>query len=181
MQNLENVQLPPLDEIVTNLNYLIASKNIKTLLVFSENKGEGKSHFIYSVSPVFDSIYNKRVLILDFSESGTDSLNEILETNQSQSDLVFNTKFKGVDYISDVDPINLNIIESEVISFYDLVLINSTNYRNEQNLAIPDFNIDGAIIIRTDKTLNSKFGKVTNSILDKNIPIVGIVYNGAIK
>jgi len=167
-----------IDFMANNLNYLINTEKLKTVLIYSDLKGEGKSSFIASIMPRLSDLFSKRILILEMTDLSNDSLQESLEMRKGTNEFVQNTKFKNIDImLIDNNDLN-NIVTQEVSDFYDLILINSKN-KNSDNVIneIPKIKIDGAIAIRTAKTLGSKALNNTNLLRDKDIPIVGFVLN----
>lgn len=177
MQSISTQNVDLIDEISTKINYLISAKNLKTLLIYSENKSEGKTTCILNIAPSLCNLYKKRVLILDHSDKSTDSLENLLEANEVADEIILKTKYSGVDYIRQSALDDKNIKLNDLTSFYDLVLVNTTNYNDESKISIPPITYDGAILVRTNNTLGNKVGKNSKNVLDINIPIVGIILN----
>ena len=167
-----------LEKVATNLNYLISSKKCKTLIVVSDKKGEGKTTFISSISPLLNSIYSKRVLVINREISQDDNIKDLLKVKES-STFIKETAFKGVDYFAITSDDSVLGLE-ESADFYDLILINTITKRKSDNLNVPKLHIDGAIVLKSKSTLNDKDGDIVKTILDQNIPIVGVLFNGGL-
>jgi cellulose biosynthesis protein BcsQ len=177
MQSISAMGGEGIDEIATKINYLISSQKLKTLIVYSEKKSEGKTTSILNISPVMSSLYNKRVLVLDHSGKQTDDLETLIGAKNIDENLILKTKYTGVDYVRQSSLKEKAVILEDLADFYDLILVNTTNYRNERRKSIPSVKYDGAVLIRTNKTLGSKLGKNSKDLFDYNIPIVGIILN----
>jgi cellulose biosynthesis protein BcsQ len=177
MQSVSTMGGDAIDEIATKINYLISSQGLKTLVFYSEKKSEGKTTSILNISPVMSSLYNKRVLILDHSVMQSDNLERLIGAKKVDDNLVLKTKYDGVDYVRNTSLKQKAIILEDLSEFYDLIIINTTNYRDERRKSIPTAKYDGAILIRTNKTLGSKLGRNSKNLLDINVPIVGIILN----
>ena len=167
-----------LEKVATNLNYLISTNGCKTLIVVSEMKGEGKTTFITAVSPLLNSIYSKRILIVNREVSQDDEIKNILRVKASSS-CIKETGYKGVDYFG-ISSDNSVIGLEESVDFYDLILINTITKRKTTTVNIPDMKIDGAILIRSKATLNNEEGDIVKTLLDSDIPILGVLYNGGL-
>jgi hypothetical protein len=170
-----NDQSPKLEQIATNLNYLLASKSVKSLAVISDFKGEGKSTFISAISPIMNSLYAKRVLIIDCTDS-KDNLDKLLGVDLKDSSITKST-FKGVDYISTNG--NSSVIGlSDSRDFYDLILIN-TDHNSCDPGVLPSIKIDGAILIKSKKSADLKEETVGEYYGDLDIPVMGVLFNEA--
>lgn len=168
------------DFLANNLNYLVNSKGMKTLLVYSDLKGEGKTEFISTIIPKYCSLFTKRTLIIEMADTLVDNLKDLLEVKKSSNDFVFNTKVKGLDYLLVQDNELNKLVTKEIVDFYDLIIINSKNLNSDGTInELPKLNIDGALVIRSKKTLGKTNLKNTNILLDKNIPMVGFIFNEA--
>ncbi len=165
-----------LEKVATNVNYLMAKEDLKSLVVISDKKGEGKTTFIYSIAPILNRLYSKRILIINEVIDTTDNLASLLGVKES-SEIIAKTSHKGIDYV-DLSLANIDIKDS--YEFYDLILVNTQTKREKSNFDIKSKNIDGAILITSKRSKKLIDGEISNVILDKNIPVVGILYNGGI-
>jgi len=177
MQKVKTTTVDATEGIATKINYLISSSDSKTLLVYSDNKSEGKTTAILSIAPVMRSLYQRRVLILDHSNKATDDLEKLLVTQDFDDNFVSKTKFSGVDFIRQSTLDDKSISLEHLEEYYDLVLVNTTNYRDETKVSIPTIKYDGALLVRTNKSLGNKMGINSKNVLDINIPIIGIIFN----
>jgi cellulose biosynthesis protein BcsQ len=177
MQSISTIGGDGIDEIATKINYLISSQKLKTLVVYSEKKSEGKTTSILNISPVMSSLYNKRVLVLDHSGKKTDDLEVLIGAKNNNDNLILKTKYSGVDYVRQSSLKQKAVVLDDLKDFYDLILVNTTNYRNERRKSIPTVKYDGAVLVRTNKTLGSKLGRNTQDLYDYSVPIVGIILN----
>ena len=165
-----------LEKVATNVNYLMAKEGLKSLVVISDKKGEGKTTFIHSIAPILNRLYSKRILVINEVLDNSDNLSTLLGVKKS-SKIITKTSCKGIDYV-DLSLANINIEDS--YEFYDLILINTQTKREQGKFDIKSQNIDGAILITSKKSKKIIDGEVTNMILDQNIPIVGVLFNGGI-
>jgi cellulose biosynthesis protein BcsQ len=164
-----------LEKIATNLNYLLASKSVKALAVISEFKGEGKSTFISTISPIMNTLYSKRVLVIDCTHSA-DNLDKLLGVDLKDSSITKST-FKGIDYIS-LNNNNSIVGLNDSRDFYDLILIN-TDLKSLDPGVLPSIKIDGAILIKSKKSADLKEETMGDYYSDLDIPVVGVLYNEA--
>ncbi len=170
-----NEQMIKLEKIATNLNYLLASREVKSLVVISDFKGEGKSTFISSVSPILNSLYKKRVLIIDCTDS-FDNLDKLLGVDLKDSSIT-KSSFKGVDYIS-ANKNHNSIGLDDSRDFYDVIFIN-TDQDSCNPGVLPAIKIDGAILIKSKKSADLKEEVIGDYYGDLDIPVVGVLYNEA--
>lgn len=169
--------------IVKNIDYSLRIKNAKYILVTSDFAGEGKSTFLAECTPYLSSLYERKILIYDCQPERNDLLESVMKHQK---------EFQGVDYLHHDD---LNFLKekfgeeklsamtthfTEMARDYDLVFINMKTLKRSEKTQIPPLPIDGAIVVRTNKSIGSKNRFITNEILDREIPIIGLVRNGGV-
>jgi hypothetical protein len=69
---------------------------------------------------------------------------------------------------------------NEVTKDYEIVFINMKTLKRAEKTTLPILPIDGAILIRSSKKLEEKEKFITNELIDREIPIIGLVKNEGI-
>jgi hypothetical protein len=176
-----------INELVKNLDYSLRVKEIKTLGVFSDKQGEGKSTFICACIPLMAKIYNKKILVLDMGTVKTDNVARYFTLDDNE-ETQLNTRFDGVDYISHNLINQLNTSDqlssdakvsrylNDTTKLYDLVVVNTNTLRRAEKTVFPEIVFDGAVLLRTDETVG-KESVMVNEIIDRSIPIIGTIHN----
>lgn len=182
----KNMAKHEMHNLVKNLDYSLRLNSAKYVLLASDREGEGKSTFLYSCLPLLAKIYQRQVLIYDCQSD--ESLIGI-SPSQGEEQFIKKTKYTGVDYIhqddltflkaaSAEDKVTLaNTHFAEISKDYDVVFINMKTMKRFNKTKIPGLPIDGAILMRSPKSLNESLKPVTNELLDREIPILGLVWN----
>lgn len=186
-----------LHELAKNIDYSLRMKEAKYVLVASDNNAEGKSTFLAECAPFLSKIYKKKVLIYDCQADSDDVIERTLKPLENSHQFIRATQVKNLDYINAE---NLNFLNSlpdgektgsviahfnEITRDYDVVFINMKTLKRAEKSLIPSLPIDGAILIRsplsTGLTTSRKEKHITNELLDREIPIIGLVNNEGIK
>ena len=181
-----NVLEQELHNLVKNLDYSLRLNKAKYVLLCSDREGEGKSTFLASCLPLLADIYQKQILIYD-CQNGEDLIGA---TNKEINDpFIKKTAFAGVDYIhqDDLDFIKTAVTEDkvalanthlvEIAKDYDVVFINMKTLKRADKTTLPALPIDGAVLVRSKKSMGANSKPVTNELLDREIPILGLVWN----
>jgi hypothetical protein len=178
--------------LVKNLDFSLRRGEKKSILIASDLEKEGKSTFIRECAPVLCDLYKRKVLIFDCQPERQDQLEQSLAPISINDQYVRNTSFANLDYVhaQDVlenkstnseDQINaLNAYYNLVSKDYDVILINMKTLKRAEKTLLPSLPIDGAILVRTAKTISGEKKPITDEIKDKEIPVIGIVLNEGI-
>lgn len=183
-----------LHDLAKNIDYTLRIHDAKYVLVASDCHGEGKSTFLSGCTPVLSSLYKKRVLVYDCQNERDDILeNQMSPSRGGTHHFIRSTTTTGLDYLHCDDLVFLNTLPdgertnsllahfNEITRDYDVVFINMKTLKRAERSAIPALPIDGAILVRGPKTIGSKIKHVTNELLDREIPIIGLVKNEGLK
>lgn len=175
--------------IVKNLDYSLRQLKAKYVLLVSDQAEEGKSSFLSACSPLLAEIYQRKILVYDCQNERDDLLEKEFSANSESVQFIRSTSIQGLDYLHQDD---LEFVKSvpeaerfhlmtnhltEVAKDYDVVFINMKTLKRAHKTTIPPLPIDGAIIIRSSKSIRSKDRPITDELQDREIPILGLVYN----
>lgn len=175
-----------LHNLVKNLDYSLRLNKAKYVLLCSDREGEGKSTFLASCIPLLASIYQKQILIYD-CQNGEDLIE--VSTQEVNDPFIKKTTFAGVDYLhqDDLDFLTTAVTQDkvtlanthllEIAKDYDVVFINMKTLKRAEKTLLPALPIDGAVLVRSKKSMGSSSKPVTNELLDREIPILGLVWN----
>lgn len=178
-----------LHNLAKNIDYTLRINDAKYVLVASDANGEGKSTFLSSCSPVLTEIYKKKVLIYDCQTERDDVLEAALTPSIGTHHFIRSTKTPGLDYLHCDDLVFINKLPesertsslmthfNEITKAYDVVFINMKTLKRADRSSIPALPIDGAIMVRGSKNLAESEKHLTNELLDREIPIIGLVKN----
>lgn len=179
-------ELEELREIAKNLDYSLRINGCKNVVVMSDRPREGKSAFLAHCLPILCELYDKNVLVFDLQSERNDYLEcQLIPIDLHQHE-VQKTRVKGLDYVHASDCIPLNIVSdsemSRIINIkfeelsapYDVVFINT---KFAAGSSLPLLPLDGAILVRSRKSLGKAKNEVSNELMDRDIPVLGIVMN----
>jgi hypothetical protein len=159
-------------EIIKNLDLRLRMTNSKVIFVVSDKKDEGTIHFISECVTKLSDIYARKVFVLDFSN---------ISNFEKQS---LNLTYANISELDFLDEKNesenekrINSYIQELLKNYDNIFVNTQTLNNSENTKLPSLKVDSAIIVRSQKSLNSKKLPITDEILDRKIPILGFVLN----
>lgn len=181
--------LSAIQNISKNLDFSLRLKGSKTVAVVSDRTREGKSAFIVHCLPVFCDLYKRKVLVFDFQPEKNDFLEKNMAISGAGCKFVRNTSVNGLDYVhvNDLSFLNslsnserereINSYYQELSSGYDIVFVNTKTLKQAGNTNLTVLPIDGAVLVRSNKTLGNKKLPITTEIMDRDIPILGIVMN----
>jgi hypothetical protein len=183
-----------ISDLVKNIDYSLRVHEAKYVLVASDASKEGKSTFILECAPGLVKVYKRKVLIYDCQSDRDDVLEKGLCPSRSAThQFIRQTTFSGLDYLHSEDIFFLNTLPeaeraasllshfNEITKDYDLVLINMKTLKRAEKSTIPSLPVDGAILIRGPKNIEDKLRFLTNELLDREIPILGLVNNEGAK
>lgn len=185
-------ELAALHNIAKNLDYSLRVKAIKSILVTSDCEREGKSTFIKECAPLLCDLYKRKVLVFDCQLEKNDLLEKSLSTKDVNHQFIRETSVSGLDYIHSDDLFFLETLPrpekvtslvayfNEVSRVYDVVLINMKTLRRADKTTFPALPIDSAIIVRSRKSIGKKKKLMTEELLDREIPILGLMLNEGI-
>jgi hypothetical protein len=178
--------------LAKNIDYALRINEAKFILVASDCNGEGKSSFLSECTPVLTKIYKKKVLIYDCQTERDDLLEKKMTLSSTAHQFIRHTETKGLDYLhgddlsfmkglpEDKKASTLMAHFNEVTKEYDVVFINMKTLKRAEKTTLPILPIDGAILIRSSKKVEEKEKFITNELIDREIPIIGLVKNEGI-
>jgi hypothetical protein len=178
-----------LHNLAKNIDYALRIHSAKYILVASDCSGEGKSLFLSECTPVLNHIYKKKILIYDCQTERDDLLEKNMAPVSSGNQFVRNTMTPGLDYLHSDDLYFLQSLPedkkastlmahfNEVTKNYDVVFINMKTLKRAEKTMLPILPIDGAILVRSAKSMGLEEKYITNELSDRDIPIVGLVKN----
>ena len=186
---MNSTELNHLQNIVKNFDFALRVKHTKSVLIASDNEKEGKSTFIRECAPVLCNLYKRKVLIFDCQQERQQHLEKTLSPSSINHQFIRETSVKGLDYIHAEDLLFLETLPqpekssgliayfNEISKAYDLVMINMKTFKRADKTVFPAIPIDGAILVRSKKSIGSGKKPITSEIRDREIPIIGIVMN----
>lgn len=181
-----------LHSIVMNVDYTLRINDAKFVLIASDCAGEGKSTFLNNCAPILSTLYKKKVLIYDCQPDRNDLIEKTFSAGAGERQFIQQTSVEGLDYVHSEDLTFLNSLPeyekasaltahfNEISKDYDVVFINMKTLKRAEKTTLPVLPIDGAILIRSAKSiaLTEKF--LTNELIDREIPILGLIKNEGI-
>lgn len=183
---LNDVDNELVHNLAKNLDYSLRLNRAKYVLVASDREGEGKSTFLATCLPVLAQIYQRQVLIYDCQ---SDETLEGISISQGKEQFTKRTNHQGVDYINQDDLSFLKTVGAEdqvalanthfaeITKEYDVVFINMKTMKRFNKTVIPGLPIDGAVLVRSPKSIDESVKPITDELLDREIPILGLVWN----
>lgn len=189
MQTLDYKIENSMRELARNIDYSIRLNKAKRVLIVSDRRAEGKSFFIKECVPYIADLYQKKILILDLGLSSDENLKDALKAKDPIESEIVETAHPEVDYVGLENLKFLDVIDagekekrldqyvSQLVKFYDNIFINTNTKRNAGATVLPNLFVDGAIIIRSKKSIYNLKKSVTDEVLDREIPIIGIIDN----
>lgn len=178
-----------LHNIAKNIDYSLRINEAKFVLIASDCAGEGKSTFLNTCAPILSSLYKKKVLIYDTQSDRNDILEKKFSAGAGERQFIQPSEIKGLDYVHSEDLTFLNSLPeyekasaitahfNEISKDYDLVFINMKTLKRAEKTTLPVLPIDGAILIRSNKSAALTEKYLTNELLDREIPILGLIKN----
>ncbi len=171
--NVDASGMTPLNTIVRNLDFVLRDRSAKTIVVLSELPGEGKTTFVATVIPQLSKTYKRKILVLDCGAKttrieGVDYLS-LQETN----------RLKGTSPLEQL--VAVRTIIAEVEADYDNIFIDMPIPARAGTLVLPDVAIDGAVMVRSYDSIDAGAHDVSDLLLDKKIPVLGVVINGGVQ
>lgn len=181
-----------LHNIAKNVDYALRMSNAKYVLIASDCNGEGKSTFLSECAPVLTKIYEKKVLIYDCQTERGDVLEMKMSPVASAHQFIHQTETSGLDYLHNEDLFFIKDLPeldktsalmthfNEITKGYDVVFINMKTLKRAEKTTIPPLPIDGAILVRSSVGIADQQKVVTSELLDREIPIIGLIKNEGI-
>ncbi|MBR2240758.1 MAG: polysaccharide biosynthesis tyrosine autokinase [Clostridia bacterium] len=195
-----------LRKMITNISLNKNISNIKTLLITSANKNEGKS-FIASNLAVCYAELGKKVLIVDTDiiegklndifnvdnvkgftglliESSKNNISKsiieasILETQYSNLHIIPSGRIENIDSYKLLMTGNLNNLINELKTMYDMVIFDSVSALDLNDSIIVSNSCDATVIVAEyDKTKIENVEKIKKNIEKVGGSILGIIIN----
>lgn len=181
-----------LHNIAKNIDYALRIHDAKFVLVASDCNGEGKSLLLSKCAPVLAEIYKKKVLIYDCQTERNDLLERAMCPPNTKYQFIRQTNTPGLFYLHENDLFFMKSLPddeeasvvtahvNDVTKDYDIVLVNMKTLKRADKTKLPNLPIDGAILVRSSKSIWLKDKCITNEITDRNIPIIGLINNEGI-
>ena len=155
-------------ETIKNLDFCLRRSKARTILVGADYPEEGHDGFIHSACDELERLYDRKALIVD-----------LLGSVESTDGPIGRQGPRELDYLyanGQLDGKKLDIYLEENKKYYDVIFVVLDVKRNIQSTRLPESRLDGAILVRTSKSLGLKKSRfVTNSIKDAGIEILGTV------
>lgn len=171
-------------ELIKNLEHNMQLSQAKSIFIYSELEEEGVTTFIDTTIPALSQIYNKKTLVFDMSRKNIDCMDFMERLDGPKDGFIEKTNISNIDYLElksltflkglsrEERIIKANSFYNELVNLYDVVFI-----KNSAKKLIPPFKLDGAVLIKSKKSDSLKETSLTNKLKDRNIPLLGLVYN----
>jgi len=189
--NEKNIVNHELANLLQKIHFSCKVNNLKTIGIYSELPGEGKSHVLIGLAYFLSKIYHEKILIADCKLFGDPLLDRIKTTNpQHNEKIVKETVYKNVQILNISSLSRSSEDDKEVLFYrlskvlealkdeYSLILINSsspTSAEDRSNLLVVT---DGAIMVKTKKSLGgNKSTRVEDMLRDHQINLMGMIFN----
>lgn len=156
-----------LNDLVANLYFAIKKFKSKKILIASEYEKEGKSTFVFKCIPLLSKVFDVTVLFID------DSYGEKVGLNDFESDKVTYFPIKNQD-ITDEKKFYEDLVD--LSDDYDLTIYKMKD-QDESLVSFKKFHIDSAILVRSEKSIQSAKREMTKYLQKNEITILGIVNN----
>lgn len=178
-----------LHNLIKNMDYILRSNRAKFVLVASDFQKEGKSTFLTATLPGLAELYERRILVYDCQKERNDLLEKRMAPGGSEHQFIRKTGVPGLDYLHADDLTFLkaqhesNRLSSQMAYFnevakeYDSVFINIKTSKKADESLIPVLPLDGAIIVRSSKSVKKEKKALTTLLEQREIPILGLVMN----
>lgn len=178
--------------IVKNLDFSLRAHKAKSVIVISDYDKEGKSTFLKECIPLLSELYDRKILIVDCQSERGDILEISMTGSSAPAQFVHQTQIDNLNYIHVDDLFFLETLPqpekvsalaayyNEVSKNYDVVFINTKTPKKSTKHTLPSFPIDGAIVIRSKKSISKKSKDLTSELADRDIPVLGFVMNGGL-
>lgn len=182
----------------TNLNYTLSNRQMKTIMIASAQKDEGKSMTIANLGAAF-AMEDKSVVLIDadlrrpslhllLGRSNRIGLTHLLEQSCSLTEAIRETDIPNLSVItSGGTPIfstellsskRMSTIIDELKDRYDLILIDSPPALLTTDAQVIAGNCDGIIIVVRKGKVKSRFASKMKADFDATgIPILGAIIN----
>ena len=158
--------------LARNLDFVIREKQARTVAVLSELPSEGNTQVLHTVAPSLCQIYGRKILILH------------CQTHPRQPE-----ERGGVDYLSLSSMSKLagftelerlaaiKTVLADVSGDYDVVFLDFSIPHRVGSMMLPEVQIDGALMVRSAVGISNGSHEISDLLLDKKIPVLGVVLN----
>lgn len=186
--------------IRTNIQYSNLDKKIKTIVVTSTTKDEGKTTIATNLAVNFSKIENKRVLIIDcdlrnpsvykeFGISNSNGLTDLLVEEKDLSNYIKETKINNLHILTvgSIPPNPSEMLSSnrmkvfmeKVREEYDYVFIDTPPIGMVTDAGILSAFLDGIIIVVKSDLVDIKdLQESKKKLVSVNANILGVILNG---
>lgn len=142
-------------QVLKNIDFILRTQRPKTVLITADYPEENHANIAESLTTQLSSIYRTKIYLMDLS----------LE----EKELDFNLN----------DPAQAQIYLDELLKHNDYIFIIQNVNKNITTSKLPEFDVDAALIVRTDKSIGiNKSRFITNLIVDADIKILGLIQGG---
>lgn len=157
-------------EVLKNLDFITRTKNVKKILFSSDYFDENRVEVALELAKRFEAIYGRECAVIDLGEGS--KINEFNVEYQNARE--FEWLLSGEDLNDRKLDTHLRNLEER----YALTFVIQDVKRNAKTTPLPEVDIDGAIVIRSDRSIGPRKSRhVTNMLKDANIPVLGMIYN----
>lgn len=186
--------------IRTNIQYSNLDKKIKTIVVTSTTKDEGKTTIATNLAVNFSKIENKRVLIIDcdlrnpsvykeFGISNSNGLTDLLVEEKDLSNYIKETKINNLHILTagSIPPNPSEMLSSnrmkvfmeKVREEYDYVFIDTPPIGMVTDAGILSAFLDGTIlVVKSDSVDIKDLQESKKKLVSVNANILGVILNG---
>ncbi|MAX66294.1 MAG: hypothetical protein QF441_05195 [Bacteriovoracaceae bacterium] len=189
--NIEQSGSTQVADIVKNFDYQLRVSDAKVVGIFSDAAGEGKSFALTQLLPHLCDVYKRKTLVVDLTNKPCEILAkafgvESKARSETQS-LEISTRFKNINYVTNDELLifskssldnytKINRFIKKCRDDYDLIIVNTSTLKRSKNTIFPEVSLDAAVLVRSKRSLG-KNGVILKEILDRDIDLLGIIYN----
>jgi len=147
-------------EVVRNFDYITRTRSNSVVLMYGDYSQEPILEIANYVSNELIATYSKKVLVIS------------LDRNIAKTGMI-----ETLTSLNLANEKELGIYIDESKKFYDLIIIVNHTLKNIENTVIPELDIDGAFLVRSNSSIGLKKKRfVTQLVSDANIKIEGVIY-----
>lgn len=163
-------------EVLRRFDYLLRTKGIKSVLFASEYRGEGHFETAIELARLLRETYRLSVSTLDLREDAPGSGSDARRQSLSELSWLFER-----DTTTGREEVNRRELDAHIKTLResnDAVFVIHDVKRVPANNFLYETDFDAAVLTRAKSSVGpGKSRRVTDLILDANIPLLGIVFN----
>ena len=157
-------------EVLKNLDFISRAKKIKKILFSSDYFDENRVEVALELAKRFEAVYGRECAVVDLGES-----NYMTDLNVEYQNA------REFEWLLSGDELNDRKLDTHLRNLeerYALTFVIQDVKRNAKTTSLPEVEVDGAIVIRSDRSVGPRKSRhVTNMLKDANIPVLGMIYN----